>query len=457
MTAAEPDVLTLLSHNLKGQRAARITDFLAAMINSGQVAAGTRLPTVRAVAGALGISPGSVAAAWVDLRDQGLIETHRRGGSVVADKRTFSLSALSASDVWTTMDLAYGIPDPLLQPDLAPAFAAVLGTTRPDRSRREALSASLLEAVEADWPFQAQAFLPVGGHNEGTILAIEAAAPRDSLVAIESPTSPRILSILGLLGLRPLPIQCDASGPLPEALEAALVQRPVAFIFQPRAQIPLGHSVSKERLAMLADVLARSEHPVNVVEDDHMGPIALSEDLSLGACYSGPILHVRGYCKAYGVELRTCVLGGSADLVNRVQQLRAHGVSATSQILQDALAWLIRDRHTRSVVECARHRYAERRQMLARLLARHGIDVRSSDGMLLCIPVTDETSAIVNFAKSGLAVGPGSKCFAAAPDTGASDFVRIATSLLPDNAGQLEHLAAIMAKALASPFQYELD
>lgn len=457
MNRTEPDILTLLSSSLNGRRATQITGFLSEMISTGQVAAGTRLPTVRAVADALGISPGSVAAVWVDLRDQGLIQTHRRGGTVVAGNQAAAFPVLAASDVWTTMDLAYGVPDPTLQPDLAPAFAAILATARRDRTRREGLSAALHEAVEADWPFLAEAFLPVGGHNEGTVLAIEAAAPRDSLVAIENPTSPRILSILGLLGLKPLPVECDASGPLPDALEMALGQRPTAFIFQPRAQIPLGHSVSDERLAALADVLGRSEHPVNVVEDDHMGPIAMSTDLSLGSHYSGPILHVRGYCKAYGVELRTCVIGGSGELIDKVQQLRAHGVSATSQLLQDALAWLIRDPRTQTIIDRARRHYAERRLSLAKALMRRGIKVRGDDGMLLCLPVPDETAAIVNLAKSGIAVGPGSKCFIAPVDVTAPDFVRIATSLLPDNPGQMEYLASAIANAVENTQEYELD
>ncbi|AJE48632.1 aminotransferase class I/II-fold pyridoxal phosphate-dependent enzyme [Celeribacter indicus] len=441
----EDEILTLLAERLQGQPLTALGDFMSRAILDKDLAAGTRLPTVRAIARQLGVSPASVSVIWTQLRERGLIQTNRRGGSFVASDRTSEFPNL---DVWSTMDLAYGVPDSALQPSLAPAFAAVL-EQRP-RSRRntsrKGLSAPLRDAVERDWPFPAEAFVAVGGHNEGTMLAVEAAAPRNSLVVIEEPTSPRILSILGILGLRSLPVRCDGEGPLPAALSAALAQHPAAVILQPRAQIPTGRSIPADRLRELAEVLARAEHPVVVVEDDHMGPVATSPDLSVGAFYSGEILHVRGYCKSYGVDLRTCVIGGSQRLIDRVQALRVHGISATSEILQNALAWLIRDPATGRVIETARRRYEARRLSLAQELARRGLEATGQDGMLLCLKVRDEASAVLSLAQNGLVVGFGSKCFSG--HGAQSGFVRLATSLLPDSRAQIVQLADIMASAL---------
>lgn len=52
-------------------------------IESGELIAGTKLPTVRALATTLGIAPNTVARAYRELEADGLIETRGRNGTVV--------------------------------------------------------------------------------------------------------------------------------------------------------------------------------------------------------------------------------------------------------------------------------------------------------------------------------------------------------------------------------------
>ena len=57
---------------------------IASLIALGTLAPGTRLPTVRSLAADLGIAAGTVARAYKELEQAGLIETRRRNGTVVA-------------------------------------------------------------------------------------------------------------------------------------------------------------------------------------------------------------------------------------------------------------------------------------------------------------------------------------------------------------------------------------
>lgn len=57
---------------------------LAAAISHGQLAEGTKLPTVRQLASDLSIAPGTVMKAYAALADAGLIISKRARGSVVA-------------------------------------------------------------------------------------------------------------------------------------------------------------------------------------------------------------------------------------------------------------------------------------------------------------------------------------------------------------------------------------
>lgn len=55
----------------------------AAQISTGDLAAGTRLPTVRRLADELGLAVNTVARSYRELEVAGLVETHGRGGTVV--------------------------------------------------------------------------------------------------------------------------------------------------------------------------------------------------------------------------------------------------------------------------------------------------------------------------------------------------------------------------------------
>jgi DNA-binding transcriptional regulator YhcF (GntR family) len=62
----------------------QIRDRFAEQIESGTLAAGVRLPTVRRLAGDLGVAANTVARAYRELEQAGLIETRGRAGSFVA-------------------------------------------------------------------------------------------------------------------------------------------------------------------------------------------------------------------------------------------------------------------------------------------------------------------------------------------------------------------------------------
>jgi DNA-binding transcriptional regulator YhcF (GntR family) len=57
---------------------------LAGLIGRGDLGEGDRLPTVRALAGDLGLAVNTVARAYKELEAEGLVTTRRRAGTVVA-------------------------------------------------------------------------------------------------------------------------------------------------------------------------------------------------------------------------------------------------------------------------------------------------------------------------------------------------------------------------------------
>lgn len=57
---------------------------IASLIAVGELAPGTRLPTVRSLAADLGVAAGTVARAYKQLEAAGYVATNRRQGTVVA-------------------------------------------------------------------------------------------------------------------------------------------------------------------------------------------------------------------------------------------------------------------------------------------------------------------------------------------------------------------------------------
>jgi DNA-binding transcriptional regulator YhcF (GntR family) len=56
---------------------------IAAQVTSGELAGGSRLPTVRRLADDLGIAPNTVARAYRELEADGFVETRGRNGTTV--------------------------------------------------------------------------------------------------------------------------------------------------------------------------------------------------------------------------------------------------------------------------------------------------------------------------------------------------------------------------------------
>ncbi|WP_207944421.1 aminotransferase class I/II-fold pyridoxal phosphate-dependent enzyme [Actinomadura rubrisoli] len=429
-----------------GDRSARgIAASMTHLIRGGEIPAGTRLPTVRGLAAELGVSPGTVADAWATLRRHRVVSAQRRRGTVVIGPPNVPHPAryerIGEFGNRLAVDLAIAAPDPALLPPLDAALAAGAHTPRLNDYTRETITPALREAVEPGWPFPAPGLLTVGGGYEGVQLVCRTVAVPGDRVAVEDPTGARVLDILEAQGAEVVPVACDGEGPVPAALAEALAARPAAFLYQPRAQTPRGHALTPARAAALAALLAPAG--TLVIEDDGTGDVSSAPLVSIGAHLPDRTVLVRSYSKSHGPDLRIAVIGGAAEPVERVRVLRSFGTGWTSRILQDALAHLLTDPAAAETVARARRAYAERREALAAALAERGVPTGNRDGLMLWVPVADESEALVTLAAHGVAAAPGSR-YQIRPS---APHVRVATSRLPEAPLPLGELAGLLALA----------
>lgn len=436
-----------LAARLPDVTARGIAASMTELIRSGELAPDTTLPTVRALASTLGVSPATVAQAWSRLRKHRMISTRGRRGSVVSGPPSVPhptrFERVGSMGDRLALDLAVAAPDPALLPPLAEALLAGAATPQLNDYSRTAITPALREAARADWPYEPEAWTAVGGGYEGVELLCRALLLPGDRVAVEEPTAARLLDILDACDVRAVPVLCDDEGPTPGSLAAALATGPALFLYQPRAQTPCGWTLGEARAQRLGELLTAAPN-VLLLEDDGIGPLALQRGASLAARLPERSVLVRSYSKSYGPDLRTAVLGGPRDVIEKTRVLRTYGTGWTSRVLQDALAHLLVDPATAGLVEAAARRYAHRREGLAGRLAERGVPTRNQDGLALWVPVADETSALVTMAARGITVSPGSR-FMTHP--AAQAHVRVATSKLSEDPAELDQTADLLAHA----------
>jgi DNA-binding transcriptional MocR family regulator len=414
------------------------------LISSGRLAVGDRLPTVRELASELGVSPATVSQAWQALGSVGLIVSRGRNGTFVREpslQRSNSRSAANHS-AQPRLDLSRGTPDPALLPALGPALTRVSQRAETPSYQDLSVLPELLSLLNTSWPYPAESFTVVNGALDALSRSLEQVTRFGDRVVVENPSFPPFFDLLDQLGLERLPVTLDENGIVPASLKQALTRSPSAIILQPRAHNPTGASMPADRAQELAELIRG--HNVIVIEDDHSGDISTAPDISLGSWLPDQVLHIRSYSKSHGPDLRIAALGGPAHLIDRIIARRMLGPGWTSRMLQTILHDLLTNTTSLAEVAEARRSYAARQKALAEALNGLGLPVRQADGINAWLPVSDEQSAIVELAASGIRVAGGSPFFA---DDSANAFIRVTAGAVPDDVLPVAEALASAARA----------
>ncbi|MBF4633492.1 aminotransferase class I/II-fold pyridoxal phosphate-dependent enzyme [Agreia pratensis] len=428
-----------------------IASAISRLIRGGALRSGERLPTVRDVAAALGVSPATVSNAWQALSKVGLITSRGRAGSYVLEASTAWMpphfGELAGSHVVARLDLSTGTPDPLLLPDLGLALGHV--PTRADTASYldTRVLPDLEKQLRASWPFVPASLTILDGALDAISRSLEAIVRYGDRVVVESPGFPPFFDLLEQLGVEAIPVAIDSEGMKPELLAAALDLNPAAIIIQPRAQNPTGVSLTEQRMRELARVIRAKSHvsdPV-IIEDDHSGEIATGPAFSLGQWFPRRTLHVRSFAKSHGPDLRIGALGGPTSIIDRVVSRRMVGPGWTSRMLQTILYQLLTASPSVTQISEARRVYHARQRALSEALVRAGAEHSPSDGINTWLRVRDEKAAILSLAASGIKVAAGSSFYAVPVES--EQFVRITAGRIRDDFDQIGALLAAAARA----------
>jgi len=427
---------------IHGVSAAEIVESIEQAVRDERLAPGGRLPTIRALATDLGVSPATVAAAYQTLAMRGVVVSHGRRGTRVSHLPVHKTRCCCKVPVGVR-DLSDGNPDRQLLPPLGDILREIESThclygeptTHP----------ALAEVVKRDFHDAgvdgAELCVIHGAMDAIERVLSEHLRPGDR-VAVEDPGFGSLFDLVMSRGLSLVPVAVDVEGPIPGALEEACREGVKALVVTPRAQTPTGAFITQTRARDLVAVL--NKYPdLLVIEDDHAN---LVSNAPLHCVHQGRSrwAYVRSFAKAINPDLRVAVMTGDRETVCRVQDRMIVGCRWVSHILQRIAHAILSDTCARKRLTQAAQTYATRREALRAALRTHGLEIFGRSGFNLWLPVPEETPVVQALAAAGWAVAAGERFrIKSAPG------IRITVSTLdPEEA---THLAGDIAGAVGQP------
>ena len=371
-TSYGPELLVRLRG---GRRRAQLEDRLRELVRDGTLAAGSRMPSSRALAGDLGVSRRLVVDAYAQLLAEGYLVARRGAGTYVAAAGSAQDAAPApAPSSALQFDFFPGAPDLSAFPRAlwlsatrevlrtAPDGAFAYPDPRGAPALRHALSAYLrrVRGVAVD----PEAVVVCAGATQGlAVLGRALVSEGVDAIDVEDPGLPPHRAVLGYAGLRVRGALVDEHG-----LDVSSLRSPVALC-TPAHQCPTGVVLSPQRRG---ELVRWAREGGLVIEDDYdaefrydRAPLAALQGLA-----PDRVVYLGTVSKTLAPGLRLGWLVVPPSLSDAVVQAKALDDLGCSVLEQLVLARLLEtsayDRHLRK----ARRRNRARRDALIEAVAR---------------------------------------------------------------------------------------
>ncbi|MFI7489249.1 PLP-dependent aminotransferase family protein [Micromonospora echinaurantiaca] len=406
-------------------RRAGLERALREAIRDGRLAPATRLPATRTLAAELGVSRGTVSAAYDQLVAEGWLVARVGAGTEVSPllRAAPPPAAAPAGPVAPRYDLRPGSPDVAAFPvtawlratrralTAAPASVYGYGDPRGRSELRTALAGYLGRArgVLAD----PDRIVVTTGYVQA--LALLVGVLRDAgrpVLAMEDPGLAFHREVARRHGGTVLPLPVDDRGARTDLLGAGELAGVAAAVVTPAHQYPTGVTLAPERRHALTR-WARDRDAL-VVEDDYDGEFRYDRQPVGAVQGTAPeqVAYVGTAAKTLGPALRLAWLVLPARLVEPVVEAKRHLDLHSETIGQLALADLITNHGYDRQIRAVRRHYRRRRDLLLDRLDGAGGRYRVhgvSAGLhaLLRLPADgpDEAALLAAAARRGLALG----------------------------------------------------
>lgn len=438
-----------------------IADALEQDIRSGRLSPEDRLPTLKELAEALKVTPGTVGRAYDEAAKRGLVVGEVGRGTFVLPAKTrtapaaaqintgnhsaqIDLSIIKPNDANVGMWLRDSIGELAQSADLNRVldYATDGGHAVHKQAGARWVQRSL---PEARW----QQIVLTSGAQHGLLVAINSLSNTHDLILCEEHCYPGIISLAHSLDRRLMGVQIDEYGLVPEAFRAACQEhRPALLVCVTTHQNPTNSIMPPERREAIAQI-AR-EYDVFIIDDDIYGFLETHNVHKPISAYAPErSVYLTSLSKSILPALRIGYLYAPPETLSRLSSMVRSSVWMPSPMMAQLASNLINSGTGEQLIKVQQQEAAVRQQMAREILGSYQISSQpNSFHIWLVLPQPWNCDEFANLARAqGVTVVSGSQFLA--QRTTASRGVRIA--LMSPSRAELSFALTKLASLLASP------
>jgi len=409
-----------------------IADALKRDIHGGALKRGDRLPTLRELATALDVTPGTISRAYSEAQRRGLVQGEVGRGTYVLDQAPDRALVRSIADSQIVMPAAVSSPSretldlSIIKPHgetlefwLRGALVNLARSTDFERAldyapdgghpaHREAGAQWLRHWLPgAQW----QQVVITSGAQHGLMVAISALTQSNDLILCESLCYPGIISVAHSLQRRLRGIPMDDEGIIPEALrEICQRERPAMLVCVASCQNPTTAIMSNARREQIAAIA--EEFDFILLDDDIYGFLATDPATRPLASFAPDrSVYLSSLSKAVLPALRVGYLYSPPKMLSRLSSMVRSSVWMSSPLTAQLATNVISEGLDNKLIRIQRAEAAARQAMAAEIF--RGLQIRSqphSYHLWLTLPEPWSSDEFTQLARSnGVTVSSGSQ------------------------------------------------
>lgn len=428
---------------------------MARRISEHLLRAGSRMPSIRALAQTLEVSRHTIVEAYDRLMALGLIESRRGSGFYVAVAKPYTPAPALAGprdpptvpgrmDVgWLLRTLFQQPQNPGVPPDWLDSEMVLAAVRHVRRTTgqgllaygrplgypplRQQIAGDLHRAgIEAD---PEQQLLLCSGVTHALDLIIRLMVRPGDVVLVEDPAWYLVFARLAAAGATVLGVPRQPDGPDLAMLEhLAASRQPALLIVNTVVHNPTGHTLSMGKAYELLRLAEKYDFAI--VEDDTYSELRAAPAVRLAALDQlDRVLLVAGYSKLLAASLRVGYVAGSAERIEALCNLKMLAGMTTPEFTERIVHRVLTESHYRRHIERVRARADRARGLCLRNLRRLGLQPRHEPeaGLFVWIDCGQDTEQLVRrMAQGGPLLVPG--CLFS-PQQAPSSYLRIPVPL----------------------------
>jgi DNA-binding transcriptional MocR family regulator len=376
----------------------QIESRLCALIESGQLPAGAKLTSIRAMATQLEVSPNTVVSAYDRLVAQGLAESRGTAGFFVCESNSsVPLEAMlevgeEQDALWLVQQahqlhanllpassgalpaswLEDAIPAAVVQRGLARATGGMAARCAPQGVAELRERIALLMRGQGISTDASRVLTCFGGTHAIDLICRAFLRPGDA-VLVETPGYHLLFDRLREAGVQLIPITRRHDGPDLDQIEVACIKhRPRLFFIQSVLHNPTGWGSSAANLHRV--LLLAERHDVLLAEDDvhghfHSGSVTRLAQLS----ELHQVIYYSSFCKALSPALRIGYIAAEPALLKPLLRAKIRSVLTSASLNEHVLLEVLASGRFRKHIDRLQQKLAAARSAASRELRRAGV------------------------------------------------------------------------------------